>query len=153
FGASGSGGSITVKVSDLSVDTSRGGGNQFIVSSFDNFLLSGLDLDAGNGDITLNVASGPVFDSDTDIDITADSANIRTGNGFGVSGEPISTNVNSLDIADGTSSAGNVIVTQSKSLSKLHLVADIAFLTMTAGSISHFGSASSKDIVADSATI
>ncbi len=96
--------SITTNVDVLSVDTTGANGDQFIkeVSG-----LTGLNLNAKNGNITLEVG-GAVTDDETDADITANVATITANGAFGGT-NAINTAVSTLSVATGPS-AGNINV-------------------------------------------
>ncbi len=107
--------SITTNVDVLSVDTTGANGDQFIkeVSG-----LTGLNLNAKNGNITLEVG-GAVTDDETDADITANVATITANGDFG-GANAINTAVSTLSVATGPS-AGNINVKEADdvTLSKL----------------------------------
>ncbi len=107
--------SITTNVDVLLVDTTGANGDQFIkeVSG-----LTGLNLNAKNGNITLEVG-GAVTDDETDADITANVATITANGDFG-GANAINTAVSTLSVSTGPS-AGNINVKEADdvTLSKL----------------------------------
>ncbi len=96
------------------MDTTGANGDQFIkeVSG-----LTGLNLNAKNGNITLEVG-GAVTDDETDADITANVATITANGDFGANA--INTAVSTLSVSTGPA-AGNINVKEADdvTLSKL----------------------------------
>lgn len=116
---------IQTSVGTLSVDTSAGGGSQFMTEANG---LTALDLDAGAGDVNLTLTAGSVADTDaaTDIDAANVSAGVlAVGASFGSGVNPIEIDASGPSVlltalAGGggvhveVAQAGNVTVTDSQ---------------------------------------
>lgn len=150
FGASGAGNAINTSVGGLSVDTSAGNGSQFITEANG---LTGLNLNAGSGNVNLVLTAGSVADTDVGTDITAGSATV-TAAAFGASGagNAINTSVNSLSVNTSTGN-GSQFITEANGLTAIDLNAGSGniTLTLTAGAIADTDA--SADITADAATV
>jgi autotransporter-associated beta strand protein len=112
------------------VDTSLGGGSQFITE--DNGL-SAFNLSAGAGDVTLAVTAGAVSDTDFDEDIVANAATITlsdpTAADFGSQANPIQTSVDSLTV-DTSAGKGSQFVFEASGLDGLNLNAGTGNVTL-----------------------
>src|SRR5262249_39095213 len=143
---------ITTNVKTLVVDTSAGGGSQFITESNG---LTGLQLNAGTGNVTLIVNDGSVTDSDNSVDIAANAASVtlkandpQHPQSFGVAGKSIGTSVNNLSV-DTSASLGDQFIVESNGLTGLFLNANNGVSTqgnitllVTAGGVDDLGDAS-----------
>jgi hypothetical protein len=144
---------INTDVDQVTVDTSAGGGQQFVRETNG---LTALNLNAGAGIIQLTVSSGGITDDDTAIDLAAAGATITLVNNsavdIGSAVHPIATTVEEL-IAHTTAGNGNQFFVESDGLIILDLLAGAGkvSLTLTAGAV--FDSDSTVDVVATSATI
>ncbi|MFM7071555.1 MAG: beta strand repeat-containing protein, partial [Planctomycetota bacterium] len=143
---------IQTTVSNLTVTTSGGTPNQFILESDG---LSELNLNAGAGTISLQSTTGSVLSSDIGVDIVASTARITVTSGaFGATstaaGAAIETNVSDLTVT----SSGNQFIRELDGLAELNLTASgnsIQLATVGAGSI--LSPDTDADITAMSATI
>ncbi len=147
---------LQTNVDSLSVNTSAGGGSQFVVNQGP---LTALNLNAGAGAIKLVVALGAISDSDSSVDLSAASATVTLTDSavirnFGSAAKPIQTSVDQLSLT--TVHGGDQFITEANGLTALDLNAiglvlgDVS-LTLTAGSISDLDA--EDDIAADKVTI
>ncbi len=151
---------LPVSVDSLTTNTTSGNGDQFInESSLDG--LTALNLNAGTGDVTLNVQLGAVADTDAAIDVTADIATIvlfaESVQDFGAAANPIGTSVNVLNVSTDFGT-GDQFITELQGLTGLQLRASIfgnVTLNVAAGGVldSDLDSEFEPDILAQSATI
>ncbi|HPM81104.1 MAG TPA: autotransporter-associated beta strand repeat-containing protein, partial [Candidatus Anammoximicrobium sp.] len=127
FGASGN--DLDTSVDFLSIATWATGGSQFI-----NELtgLSGLDLNAGTGNVSLLLTEGPVGDADADPDIRATAAVVTladaddSGDDFGSSLNPIGTGVSDLSVdTSAGANDGSQWIAEADDLSELDLNAGV----------------------------
>jgi hypothetical protein len=118
-----SGHPVRTKVDSLSIDTSKGGGSQFIQEEKG---LTALDLNAGvaKGNVSLTVTAGAVSDTDGPADIRAQVASVTLSDGtatnFGTSNSPIVTNVRDLSVSTVTG-GGSQFISQFGPLTALNL--------------------------------
>ena len=121
---------IGTSVSDLSVDTSAGGGSQVITNSK---ALTALNMNAGAGNVSLVVSSGAISDTDAATDMIAAAANITlsdsTAKDFGSSANPIGTSVNDLSVSTAAGN-GSQFSTEANGLTGLNLDAGIGNVTL-----------------------
>src|SRR5207244_415061 len=117
--------------------------------------LTGLNLNAGAGSITLLVMFGAVTDADPDADITGGLAFIRVLEGgvknFGAdASHPINTSVNDLTVL---TFGGNEFITESNGLTALSLGAGAGTITLivTTGAVTDADDF--DDIAASTATV
>jgi filamentous hemagglutinin family protein len=128
---------IATSVSDLTVNTAAGGGDQFITEANG---LTALNLNAGAGDVDLTLTLGAVADTDGLTDITAGDLivllNDAAPQGFGSMGNTIQTSVGTLSV-DTSAGDGSQFVTEANGLTGLNLIADggNVNLTLAAGSL------------------
>ncbi len=74
--------------------------------------LSGLNLSAANGSVTLTVTTGSVSDLDNATDITAKSTTVTVSNGsFGTNANAIATSVDELTVSTAAQN-GDIYVTE-----------------------------------------
>jgi hypothetical protein len=136
---------INTSVSDLSVDTSAGNGNQYITEANG---LTALNLNAGNGNVTLTVTAGSVTDGDATADITGGVATVRllamAKAGFGDSTNAINTSVSDLTV-DTSAGTGNQFIDEADGLANLNLNAGAGNVTLTVTT----GSVTDGDALAD----
>src|SRR5207244_9581582 len=106
---------LQTSAGDLSVDTSGGNTDQFITRSLAIVGITGLNLNAGTGNITLSETGG-IADTDAGTDITANIAVVTisgaTVQSVGSSTNPIVTSVNDLTLNTATG-GGSQFVTNS----------------------------------------
>src|SRR6266542_4293582 len=151
FGSSGS--PINTSVASLSVNTSAGGGNQFIAQANG---LTALDLNAGAGNVNLTVGLGSVQDADASTDITAANTTVILGDAtaqdFGASANPIHTSVGGLNVYT-SAGGGSQFTTEANGLTALNLNAGVGSvnLTLTQGAVADTDGAT--DITAANATV
>ncbi len=145
---------IGTTVRTLTVNTSAGGGDQFIT---EGNTLTGLNLDAGTGDVTLVVTTGDVSDTDGTTDITADVVTVtlfdETPKNFGSTTNSIRTSVNSLSVSTDFGS-GSQFIREVNGLTGLNLVTSLGGdveLSVVSGDVLDADAA--VDIVADTATV
>jgi hypothetical protein len=128
FGAVGN--PIQTSVSSLNVDTSAGGGSQWITESNG---LTQLNLNAGAGNVTLVVTLGAVSDADGAVDIAAGTATVTLSDvvarDFGSAVNPIQTSVDSLNVST-SAGGGNEFITESNGLTQLNLNAGTGNVTL-----------------------
>ncbi len=114
--------------------------------------LSGLNLSAANGSVTLTVTTGSVSDLDNATDITAKSTTVTVSNGsFGTNANAIAS-VDELTVSTAAQN-GDIYVTEANGLSNLSLSAGQGSVTLsvTTGSVSDLDNAT--DISAKSANV
>ena len=142
-GIGGNGQSIQTAATSLSTSTVNE--NQFI-EELD--ALAGLDLNSGNGNITLSTG-GAITDSDDAVDITGNQVTINVAtDGFGSEGNAIETDVSSLSIV---SLSGDQFISSGLQLGNLALNAgDNDIVLDTTGQIS---TADGRVLIADQLTI
>src|SRR5262249_51137449 len=96
---------IGTRVNDLTVNTTAGQGDQFITQATS---LTGLNLNANQGAVTLVMTAGGLADTDAATDVAASTATITlsdsTAKDFGATANPIGVSVGSLSIS---TAAGN----------------------------------------------
>jgi autotransporter-associated beta strand protein len=106
---------IATNVDSLQVDTTTGGGSQFIEESDG---LTALDLRASSGNVTLTARLGSVLDSDPTIDIAAQVATITlsdtTAKNLGDTLNPIHTSINNLSV-DSSAGGGDQFISDDDS--------------------------------------
>jgi hypothetical protein len=146
FGASGN--PIETSVDSLTVNTSTGGGDQFITEANG---LTALNLNAGAGDVNLTLTLGGITDADAATDITAGDLAVvlsdATAQNFGALANTIQTSVGTMSV-DTSAGGGSQFITEANGLTALNLNAgggDVN-LTLTAGSLADTDAAT--DIVA-----
>lgn len=116
---------LETAVASLSVNTSAGGGSQFLASTSG---LTGMNLNAGTGGVTMT-ASGNLNDSDGAVDVIGGAVSFSLGtNIFGDTTNPIETTITELTVA-----AGGLFVTETDGLSGLDIDVGSGVLTLTAG--------------------
>jgi len=155
FGASGD--EIATSVSDLTVNTSVGGGNQFIIEADG---LTALNLNAGAGNVTLALTEGAITDTDAADDIVANLAAVTltdtddSGDAFGTLVNPIGTSVSGLTVSTSAGATdGDQFITEADGLTAVNLNAGGGNVTLvlTEGAISDTDAA--DDIIANVATV
>jgi hypothetical protein len=128
---------INTSVGGLSVDTSAGGGSQFITEANG---LNGLNLNAGAGDVSLTLTLGALTDGDGATDLTANQATVILSEAavrnFGAIGSPLATSVNGLSV-DTSAGDGDQFITEANGLTGLSLNAGAGDvnLTLTLGGV------------------
>ena len=144
---------IGTSVNSLSVDTSPGGGNQYLAEANG---LTDLYLNAGAGNVDLVVSLGAVSDADGSTDVTGGTATVVLSDGaaqaFGALASPIGTSVNSLNV-DTSAGGGNQFITEANGLTALSLNAGAGnpTLTLTLGALSDTDA--SDDITGNAGTV
>jgi hypothetical protein len=138
---------------DTSVNTLLAEAANIYISEADS--LTGLDLDAGSGDVIIN--AGAITDSDENLDISASLVDV-TAASFGSGADSINTNVADLKI-DTSGSDGDQYISQTGAITALNLNAGSGSVTLSADSITDSDyfptdiSASSADITATNGDI
>jgi CHAT domain-containing protein len=135
--------SLQTQVNELNVTSNNN--NQFI-SELDN--LTGLNLNAGNANITLTTG-GSIQDSDSNTDIVANQATITANGEVGNNTNSLQTQVNELNV---TSNNNNQFISETDNLTGLNLNAGNANITLTTGG-SIQDSDSNTDLIANQVNI
>lgn len=135
--AGSSGNRIGTSVNDLTVSTAAGGGDQFLTEANG---LTGLNLNAGSGDVNLTLVLGAISDLDGNTDITAAGATLTLSDAavqnVGSLGNPIATSVDSLSLNTAAGNGGFSIV-EANGLTglNLNLGTGSGILALSAGSL------------------
>ncbi|NDK17349.1 MAG: hypothetical protein GW911_35430, partial [Armatimonadetes bacterium] len=125
-GAAGAAGNVETSVDTLTVDTSAGGGNQFLSEASG---LTELLLNAGTGNVTLTTTgAGNVLSADAAVDILGNQVSATLNNGdFGdtdtAAGNAIETTATQLTV-DTSNSGNNQFIRETDGLTYLNLTAN-----------------------------
>ncbi len=127
-GGIGVGDSLEINAASLTTNSSGANGNQFIAEADG---LTAIDLNAGSGLISLT-AAGVIQDSDSNVDVHADSAKLESGTGVGANGNAVVTIV--AHLAARVSTSGDIVIHNNGALT-IDIVDGLIGLSAAAGAI------------------
>lgn len=121
---------LFTSVSQLTTNTSANNNKQFITEANG---LTALSLNAGTGNVSLNLTLGAVSDNDSAVDVSCDFFALQlldqVAKDVGATSNPIATNVNGFTVVT-VFGGGNQFLTQSKSLNTVSLGAGSGNVTL-----------------------